>query len=301
MEKNPLYTPEVPDMPEELPFSSKIRLAIFRHAEKVGADKVDHIDKKIALTPHGKKQSIEKGRDLVMNAGMAVASSRDRTQETALYAMSGDEPGVPDAQSFDKLKETIDEDLEYGSRMLIDSRLDMPFTKGGAEHLELQEMYAQGGYFKALVTKHEKLMAEKGEDCGESTYAIQARNIASLIKKYITAAPRWDELVHKDLKYKDTLERILSTHGGISESFLSEIIDRTKSREERDEFVELFPNGFDFVQGFEAEIMTMLNGELVLRLTANVPLKDREPFVLNEIIPLEVIDAIIADYSPVKK
>ncbi len=189
-------------------------------------------------------------------------------------------------------------DAQLGSRLVVDDRLDFAFKKGSEEHLDLNKAFERGEYFKKIVEKHDVQIKETGFDKGETTYAVQARNIAGIIERYAQIAPRWDELVQDKTKiHEDTLERVLATHGGISESFLLDVIQRLKGEEERNNFVGLFPNGFDYVQGFEVDILTTANEPLKIHLKVKVPKVDGENFVFEEDVSLELLQQIIKDYT----
>jgi len=288
MEQNPLSrTESIP------PYSSKVHLVFLRHAEKVGANNIDAIDKGISLTEHGRGQSIEKGKKLDLKQALAVASNRDRTQETAMYVLAGKDEQITGDESFDELKEKVDEGMKHGSRLLIDSRLDMPFVKGSPEHLELQEAADNGVYFETLVNKHDEILDQKGFD-DESVYAVQTKNIAGVIEKYVKMASVWDRLVkEKEKDYTDTLERVLSTHGAISESFLAEFIEKTQGKKERNAFVALFPNCFDFAEGFEVNIETVPDEGVIIRLKVSVPMEKGGTYELDEVVSKEILESIL--------
>lgn len=295
---------EQPDNIENQEFLSKIKLTFLRHAEKTGASKADVEDQKVPLSIRGKQTSIEKGKELKPKQALAVGSSRDRTQETALYILDADNEKINGDEDIGELTKKVNHRLglkSNASRLIIDERLDMPFVKGEAEHLELEKAWEKGLYFKTTVEKHDQLILRNGQDRGESTYSIQARNIAELIMKNVVIAPTWNRILkEKSEKYSNnTLERIMGTHGGISESFLAEIIDRTYGREQRDSFVNMFPNSVDFLQGFEANIITQADGSIVLHLKADITSKQGDNFVFDENVSIDLIRDIIRDFSSV--
>lgn len=282
---------------ELMKHTSRIKLYIMRHAEKEGQNKIDHVDSKIALTPKGRSSSIARSHELDVKQGIVIAGDRDRTQVTGLYAYAGKNEKITGEETFDELRAKVDSGLKYGSRMLIDERLNLAFKKGTPESEDLQKAGDEGRYVKRIIEKHDDLVEHKGKDDGSSTYAKHAKNVAELIQKYVGIAPRWNNLANdKVKKYADTMERVMATHGGVSESFLAEVIDKRKGREERDRFVQAVPNGFDYLGQFDVEIDTMQDG--TIKLHVHVDIQDEEnPYLFSEYIPVSMLEDIINDYS----
>lgn len=277
--------------------ASRIKLYIMRHAEKEGWNEIDQVDSKIPLTPEGRQASIARARELNMNQGMVIAGDRDRTQETGLYVYAGKNEDITGKETLDELRAKVDSGLKYGSRMLVDERLNLAFKKGTPEHEDLQEAADRGRYLKRIIEKHDALVEHKERDDDNSTYAVHAKNVAKVIQKYVSIAPRWNDLANDPKKeYADTLERVIVSHGGKGESFLAEVIDRLKGREERDRFVQAIPNGFDFLGQFDVAIDTMQDG--TMRLHVHVDIQDEEnPYTFSEDIPVSMLEDIIRDHK----
>jgi broad specificity phosphatase PhoE len=299
MEKLPKFESSVNQESAEK-YVSRIKLNFMRHAEKAESySDNDKVDSKVTLTSRGKREAKEKAKEFPNPQKMGIASSRDRAQETALFALAGTEEGITGEESIDELWEKVDKDIKYGSRLGVDARLDFGFSKDDPEFLELQEAFEEGTYLKKLIENHNQVVQEKGKDYGDSAYSKQARNIASLIKKYVGMAPRWNQLVKdKSKSYDDTLERVITTHGGISESFLAELIGQLKGAEELNRFIDIFPNGFDYLKGFEVDVLTMADGSLKIHLKMEVSREGGEIYLFENNVPVEILNKIIKDNSP---
>jgi|SRR3989344_6663714 len=252
-------TEQIPTSERMKPYSL-VRLHILRHAEKAGANNTPaEADLRMPLTPEGKRQAIEVGKEKGMRRPLASGGPSLRAHETALFAAAAHNPNVKGTETFDELLQTLDEDgLPYESRSWTNKHLDFPFKKGTTYHQMLDDAYEKGIYLKTLVKLDDEAKAT-GER-GGSTYALQARNIAQIIERYTRIATKIKE--REDTK--EPLERFLGTHGATGESFLLEVLLRTKGKEERDKFLESYPNGFDYAEGFDAEILS--NGTIHLSL-----------------------------------
>ena len=237
-----------------------VRLHIMRHAEKAGPNEAPETeDRQMPLTLKGKEQALKVGKEKDMSRPLASGGPRLRARETALFAAAAHNPNVKGTETFDELLQTLDEDgLPYESRSWTNKHLDFPFKKGTTYHQMLDDAYEKGIYLKTLVKLDDEAKAT-GER-GGSTYALQARNIAQIIERYTRIATKIKE--REDTK--EPLERFLGTHGATGESFLLEVLLRTKGKEERDKFLESYPNGFDYAEGFDAEILS--NGTIHLSL-----------------------------------
>ena len=280
---------------ESKKYSSRIKLHIMRHAEKEGWDKIDHVDSKKSLTPKGRESSIKKAHELDVKQGIVISSDRERAQATGLYAYAGKNEEITGKETLDELRKKVNSGLKYGSRILIDKRLNFAFKKGTPESDELQEAGEKDIYLKRIIEKHDALVKKEGGDDDNSTYAVHAKNIAGLIQKYVDIAPKWNNLANDPEKeYTDTLERVMATHGGIGESFLAEVISRLKGKDERDRFVQAIPNGFDYLGQFDVGINTIQDGTMTLHV--NVDIQDKKnPYTFSEDIPIGMLEDIIHD------
>ena len=275
-------------------FNSKIRLNFFRHDEK--ENNPQKTDNDIELTLSGRKHAKAQAQDTNLAQSMAFGSPRRRTQETAGFIMAGQDEDIKGNESFDELKTKIDKNLKYGSKIAIDPRL--VFNMGsGSEYVKDMLVYLKKGEFmKFMVEKSDKLAEELGNE-SDSTYSGMASSIASIIKKYIDIAPRWNELVlDKTKKYEDTLDRFFVTHQSVQESFLAKVIELTKGVEERDRFMlAIKNNGFDYAEGFKTEIITKNSEGIIVHISYKKEGENPdESFEFEENISVEILDEIIA-------
>lgn len=272
--------------------TSKIDLRFFRHAEKE-SDK-SKSDEEIELTETGRNQAIEKSEDTDIYQSVAFGSPRKRTQQTAGFVMGGQLEEITGNESLVELREKLSKDLQIGSKIGADKRLDFnldPSTKFGNK---LMEAFKRGEYLKFLIEQSDEL-AESLQDIDGETYDRAASRIAEIIKKYLTIAKRWDELVQDEKKdYEDTLKRFMGTHQGVAESFLAKIIEKTKGKSERDLFVSILNNqGFDYAEGFDVKIETIDGNDQQVRISFKKEKDGEVVFAYNEIVSKEILDSLI--------
>ena len=160
------------------------------------------------------------------------------------------------------------------------------------------EAAKSGNYLKFLVEDSDRL-AEEDSNNKSSTYATQAQAIASIIQKYYTIAPRFNELVQdKNKNYEDTMKRFLGSHQGVLESFLAKLIEKTKGIEERDKFVKILNNqGFDYAEGFDIDIKNKELGEPTVHISYKKEKDGEIIFEFDEDLPKEIIDRLILPES----
>ena len=284
---------------EEKEYSSKIELHFFRHGEKEKGEGIS--DEEIRLTPAGRIKAMAKIRPLTISQAVAFGSPRKRTQETAGFAMAGIQPEIIGEETLEELREKIEKDLKVGKKIGVEEKLDFPEDLTTEYHKLTQEHYRKGDLLKFLVEESDDL-AKKYNDKKTYTYSRSARQIAELIKKYLKIAPRWNELAEdKSKKYGDTLERFMGTHQTIPESFLAKVIEKTEGKEEKDNFVKLLDNkGFDYVEGFDLEILNTKDGPKIKIHYENkkglpAPVGKEKPFTFDEYIKPELLDEIIKE------
>ncbi|MEY2664611.1 MAG: hypothetical protein RIT04_419 [Candidatus Parcubacteria bacterium] len=282
------FSPEV--APE---FSSKIDLHFFRHDEKEGDPLKNDYD--IELSPKGREGAKAQAQETNLEQAMAFGSPRKRTQETAGFIMAGADAGITGNESLDELRAKIDGDIEYGSKIAVDPKLNFDM-EGDTEYVkEAMTAYKAGTLIPFLIEKSDELALETG-DTVSSTYSRMAASIAGIIKKYIGVAPRWNDLVKDEQKgYEPILERFLGTHQSMQESFLAKLLEVTKGTEERDRFAQVIGGkGFGYSEGFEVEIVTKEGDPTPsVRITYKKEGKTPETsFDFDETVSLETIEEI---------
>jgi hypothetical protein len=278
---------------EQIPFTSKIELRFFRHDKKESVERKPDAD--IRLTEEGRIHAKSLASDANLEQSVAFASPRARTQETAGFIMAGQNDEITGEETLEELKEKLDRGRQYGSKIAIDPRLDFILDNEGPYVKAAYEAFGKGELVKFLVEQSDALANETG-DTESSTYSKMAANIASIIRKYVQVAPRWNELVTApNKKYEPVLERFLGTHGSMQECFLAKVIETTKGIEERDKFVKIINNQqFGFGEGFTAEVITTESGEkplvhVVYKKESETP---ENSFKFDEFIVLELIEEI---------
>lgn len=241
--KNLLENPEV---------KSVIELWFFRHSIKEADPSKDDVD--IELTGAGKQYAaLQSENNTNINQAVAFGSPRKRTQETAMFVMSGQEEQISGEESFDELKDKLNENIAVGSKIGVNENLDFKEDQNSEYYKELISSFSRGEYLKYLIEESDKRAEELGDD-HSATYTRQAKQVAQIIKKYANVLPRWSQLVEENPdKYTKLLERFMGTHQGVGESFLAKLMEiYSGDTELRDKFVESLGNkGFDFVEGFK--------------------------------------------------
>ena len=233
---------------------SIIELRFFRHSIKENDKTKSDMD--IGLTTEGR--SFAKGQaeeNTNLEQSVAFGSPRKRTQETAMFVMAGQEENVLGNETFDELKNKLEEGLEVGSKIGVEKELDFKENKESEYYKELIATVGEGRYLKYLVEESDQRAKELGDN-HSATYTRMAQQVSKIIEKYVSILPRWSELVtEKPDQYNKVLERFMGTHQGIGESFLAKIIELTEGEERRNQFVKsLSGKGFDFVEGFKVYV-----------------------------------------------
>ena len=285
---------KAPESIEEV--SSQIDLRFFRHDEKEN-DK-SKSDEEIRLTPAGREHAKAQAEEVNLAQSVAFGSPRKRTQETAGLVMAGAQDEITGKESLEDLKEKIDSEVGYGSKINVDQRLNFILDANNEYVKQATEAFKAGELIKFLVEKSDQLAKETGDD-RSSTYSSMAASIAQIIKKYMGVAPRWDELVKDESKkYESKLERFFGTHQSIQESFLAKVLELTKGEEARNEFIQVVKNkGFDYAEGFEVEILTK-NGSV--EPVVHIKYKKGD-FEIDEDVSIELINQIAETNSDLKE
>ena|SRR3989344_4532597 len=277
---------------EEKEYSSKIEVHFFRHGESEPA--VEGKDTERELTQKGKEQGVERSQEgTELKQALAFGSPRRRAQQTAGFVMAGKSEIITGSESLDELKGKLESDLKIGKKIAIEEKLDYSEDFSTEYYKRMWEHIRSGDILKFLVKESDKLAKELDDD-KSLTYSRSARQIAEIIKKYLTISPRWNELVSDKTKsYSDTLERFMGTHQTVPESFLAKVIEKTKGIAERDRFIGILDNkGFDYTEGFDLEILNTVNGP-VIRVHYKRIKDNNEPYVFDEEVGTELIDEII--------
>jgi len=284
------YNPENKETREVI--TSRIDLQFFRHAEKESIK--GRPDEELRLTDLGKRQAVEKSESIDISQSVAFGSSTKRTQHTAGFVMGGKLDGIIGDENFEELSKKLNFGIGFGSKVGTDERLNFSGSFSTEFGKNALESHKKGEYLKFLIERSDHL-AELLHDLDAETYSRMAERVAQIVNKYLTIAPRFDELVKdKGNGYGDTLKRFLCTHLGIAESFLAKIIEKTKGNGERDRFVSVLNNqGFDFTEGFDVNIETMNGDSQQIHISFN-KIKDGETiFEYNEVVPKRIIDILI--------
>lgn len=281
--------------PEE--YTSCIVLYFMRHGDRERRQE-GLMDCDVELTPEGRKQAQGQSQKTNLKQAVAFGSSRDRTQQTAGFVMAGKESEITGEESLKELKNKLDKDLKLGSKIGSDERLDH-FEKPGSKYTEeLLRRIVDGEPPLKLIVEESDEMAKEFGDMESLTYSKAASNVASIIGKYLKVSETWDRLVqNSENQYDETLERFLGSHQTISESFLSKVIDKTRGREERDEFIDTLGDGegFGFVEGFKVEILRNDLEEPEIKIKFEKEKDGEIIFEFDEVVDREIIDEIISE------
>jgi len=254
-------------------------------------------DYQVALSSEGRKFMKEKSfPNANINQAIAFGSPRIRTQEAAAISMTGSQDEITGDETFDVLKNKIDRDLKIGSKIGIDARLNIHDDPKSPLGKAIYEAFYRGESTKFLIEESDKFAKETG-DTTHSNYSYKAGRVAQIIEKYLKIAPSWNKLVeNKDKKYNDTLERYLSTHQGICESFLAKVIEKTEGIEEKNKFItSIGSQGFDYAEGFDIEIKINNTDDPIIEVKFKKDLKDGSGYSFKNKISRSLIEEIIKE------
>lgn len=286
----------VRELDSEKPF--KILLHFARHGKKDGPNDVDFAtDVKMPMTKLGHEQARSLASKAETEYPLAVGGERRRLRETALRAVTGNDTSLPEDADFFALQELLDPSGErYGNRIWKIKGLDFALDKSLPEFNAIEERTLKGEYFRKLAELDD-------ENRGDSVYARHAYGVARIVEWAAKASPKLRQRyqLHEERNQaapKDgpVREAFVSPQGGVSESFLAEIILRTKGPEEREKFIAAVPNGFKETKGFDAEIVSDTIGTKVhIAYEAG---EGEKAYTYNEDVPLEVVSDIVRDFGP---
>lgn len=276
-------------------FSSKIELHFFRHDDKAKAGE-GMTDNQVQLTEKGRLNAASTATEDNMDQSVAFGSPRLRTQETALLHMAGQNFTEEELRNGEYTLDALMEKVGPG-KIAVDEDLDFFMGTDSKFVNAAIEQFGNGTFLKFVVENSDALAEEVGDKTAY-TYSRTSAQVARIIKKYLTIAPRFEKLVkEKPDKYKNVMKRFMGTHQTVAESFLAKIIEISKGVETRDHFVALLGNsGFGFSEGFECDVLTLDNGEVKLHIKFTKPGKDgEEDFVFDQEIETSLIDKIIGE------
>lgn len=278
---------------------SKVILYLFRHAEADRESSPDNIN--FALTKRGRDQGLEKAKSIPgernPNQSAAVGAPRKRAWMTATLAMTGDDT-INGAESLEELRKKLDgQGKKDCSRIKINPRLDFYMDKKspfGKKALEARNIHHN--YLKFIVEKSDDLAIDL-KDPNASTYSRQAAGVAKVVRNYAAIAHQWNKLANSgEKKYSDpNLERFLGSHGGVIESFLLKVIEKTyEGVAERDKLIGLIGNQFANTEGIEISINGQGKDQKIhISYKREKKSNPDQSFVFKQDVPMEIINEII--------
>ena len=277
-------------------FSTKIELYFFRHDDKGSAD--GKTDQEVRISEKGRKHAASFAEDNSIDQSVAFGSPRIRTKETAALHMAGkmftEEELEESNYTMDKLIKKIGP-----NKIATDERLDFFLGNNDRFMEEVKASFGQGTFLKFLVERSDEL-AKEIEDDNVGSYSRVAASIAKIVKKYLTIAPRFEELVKENSeKYGRVMKRFMGTHQTTSECFLAKVIEKTDGVEARDAFVRSLNNqGFNPSEGFECDVVTNNDGKTTVHIKfEKLGTKEKAGFVFDRDINISTIDEIISDFK----
>lgn len=277
--------------------TSRVVLEFFRHGKK--ESRKDLPNELLMLTPEGKQQAIKKGKELHAqpDVSVAVGSPKRRTQETAGRAMLVEREDVTPEMSLEEIEKIINSEQKYGKKIFYDSRLD--FSLGGPITKKVKEAVTTNNLLNYVIYESDQ-DALDSKDNITFTYSRSAGNIAELIKKYISIAPKFDKIVKKNpeksAQYKNQMERYMGTHQTLPESLLAKAFEKIKGKKDRDEFIKAVGGGgLGETQGIRVEINNTGQG---VKTEIKYKIGNREEILE---VPEEILDEIIKDRDDLNK
>lgn len=282
---------------EQEKYTSRILLHFFRHGEKRKTRGVKNPDQ--SLTKKGKLQGYKKGLKgpEAMPTAVAFGGHVKRAQEMAGFTMAGAKRmEVTGKESMEEIKQKLDEDLKYGTKLAVDKNLGFYYEPEFCQPKD--KAYKENRGLKFVVEESDEL-AEKLGDKYSSTYSRSAGRIATILQKYNSIAPKFNEIIsdeEKKKRYGDILERFMGSHAGVIDAFLCKIVEKIKGIGERNKLVKVLgDSGFDPAEGFDIEIDALAGQEEpVIRIKYNKEGKEgREGFSFNEILSPKLLQELI--------
>lgn len=290
---------EISVNPEQLEKESKVTLHFFRHGEP--KRDLNKSNPEYELTEIGRKQAIEKSKTIKIknpDQARAFGSPRWRSMQTAGLVLTGDSS----VESFKDLEVKLNQEKEVILKLDAKAKLNFHLDKNSPFGKEAyRAVFEDHDYLRFLVERSDEL-ALKNDDKLASTYSSQARNVAKMIKVYSSIGKKWNKLIEGG-KYKNpNLERCLGSHGGVLESFLLKVIEKTKGIADRDKLLEIMPHQFDYLEGFEINIVNKGPDQKIhISYKKEDKNNPEKIFIFNEDIPFEILDEIIKEKEIMNK
>lgn len=256
----------------------------------------------MAAFEHGKKREGVSDTAVAFGSEVGVPGN-ERSVHTALMDLAGalGIEGVTGKESLEELKHKINQHDKrvFGSRAAIDTRLGF-VVKNASYKQENADAIRKKQLLRYLIEQSDATMLRENilEDY---SYTRAAGSLAEVVKKYALISKRWDELANDPQKnYGKVLERFLGSHSGIVDSFLLRLVEKLKGPNERDKLIEALGNGKGLEHGEEFDIrIDKLTGRDEPRIRVifqrKAPDGETVTYHLDEEVPLEVLDELIAD------
>lgn len=291
-----------PESKENDQYQYKIEGHFRRHGAKTGGNEVEQSeDLVMLLTYEGEGQAIAAGEKAnVENVSTVSGSPRDRALQTAVSMAAWNNPDAPvGAPTIDELLDAkTPTGASYREIAFKDERLDMTFVKPSEAHERLMKAYDEKRYLDELIVMDAEAKAAGHPE--SSVYAMQARNIASLIEqdaRIATATARKQREEGKEWRKTGEAE-ILGSHGGVGESFLMEIVRRTKGEEELHKFADFYESGFKNTEGFDFTVIGSSTGKSPKLRIRFESARDGKTYSFDEAVHIGVLDQIMKDFAP---
>lgn len=242
--------------------STKVVVELFRHSLK--ENDPSRPNSELLLTPEGRELARAHGESLRPYSDRAVAgaSLMDRAAETAMLTMLADEMEIETDDSLEAMEGKVSEHLSVGKKLYRDERLGFALGKGKTGE-EGMKSFKEGRYLNWLIKDSDRQAAEE-KDLVTTTYLRQAGNIAELLARYQAVGNSFHRLVGDKDKLEQhgaQLERYLTTHQGVAESFVAKVIEIQEGLVARDQFANTLGNGWAETKGIHIEIINDESGQ----------------------------------------
>ena len=245
---------EFKEQQEQREKTSKIILEIFRHGKIKRIPGVADLD--VVLTPEGREGARDRGKEFnpQREVSLSWSSPARRTQESALLAMLANESEIESMMSVEEIEQKIAEQLKKGQKLRLQD--DLYFSLDGPMQWELRGAMKAGNTMQYLIEKSDQRAVEL-KDTQSATYSRAAGVIAENIGRYLRVGQNFNRLVEggKYEEFGNQLERYISTHQNIVESFIAKALDKSAGREKRDEYLKEIGGGMAEMRGMRVEII----------------------------------------------